>query len=198
MIKRKSLVKNVFLVPFCYLFISVLYSCKPIAATLYKQNSHKIFESKKDYFALVEKQYGIKPEDMYIPDSSDWNAFATMVVANKIDNYYGTFKASDSVFVKSNLLQENESCIGRILGDISLYEQSGMAKADSLFYQINFKSATGGLRIFPKNNYRTLVFVFSYKQGKIHARDLKEIQNKYRNNAEYQFLFISLDHIPHE
>lgn len=190
--KKISLVSG-----FAILGISILaVSCKPIVSILYNPNSHKTFKSKKDYFTLIEKQYGIKPEDMYIPDSSDWNSFVAIIAGSKMDNYYGTFKASDSVFVKSDFLQQNESCMGRILGDISLYEQSGIAKADSFFYKIDFRSATDGHRIFPKNNYRTLVFIFSYKQGKIPAKGLKEIQNKYRNNAGYQLLFISLDQIP--
>ena len=116
-----------------------------------------------------------------------------MVVQQKIDYFYGIFVNKAQKIKKSSYLKENESCVSRIQNEIKKgYLGGQIFENDSFFLHNSLISFNGNQRILFSNSYKTVVLLYSYKQGVLNRSDFKLIKEQITEMG-YKLVIISID-----
>ena len=192
--KEKS---NHYIAVTCFIllaFILGLISCKSIVANKFKIGKEFRFTSKKQYLDYIRKR-ALFPDDIILyPDSASYVPF----MMDKLQNdgvivYVGTYFNDSVIFKKTTLLQDNESCSGRIQSEIKS-NISRESFPDSLLMK---GKSMSGYRFFYLSNHRlfkpaekdrlSIYLFFAYGFGNYYDsfyKDIIQLQKEYANRAD--------------
>jgi hypothetical protein len=117
--------------------VAISCGCRPIFNAVYKFNREFTFTNRTEYLSFLDRSYSLAPEQVVYLDSLSEQLFIMEVVQRNISEYYGSF-INDSVEIKhSSFLEENTSCIGRVLTEIEA--NSGKITDSLLVKNKNFR-----------------------------------------------------------
>ena len=174
------------------LLLILVASCKPIVTTIYHVNKEVHFNSIEEYKQAAENKYGLNTAHIYYPPESDYQYLVNLIIARKIDYFYGIFPNDSSSFIFSEFLGNNESCLGRILKEIE--NPDHLVRKDELFKQTSFFNLSTGEPISFKNSgKKKLVLIFAHTQGLLKKKDFLEIQKFVKDKDEYELVIVSID-----
>jgi|GEM_PF-6392490 len=124
-------------------------SCKAFFGTVYGFNRNINFKSSDEYLSYVEKKRKIPRSSILIPDSTIYGEFLETVINEQMGILYGSFLNDSTRIKRSEELEENVTCMGRVLSDvrnnvvvIGVVNDSLVERYD--FNQFTFRNAEDG------------------------------------------------------
>ncbi len=173
-------------------FFSLLFivSCKPIYESVNGINKQIKFESLNDYKDYINKHTKLNTEKLYFIGVENYNDFIFDVSKKRIVYYYGIFE-DNKLIADGSDLQDKKSCYGSILKSIDtnainseFIGESNIPKFS--YFNINKNPVTIDL------TRKTVVFVYSYKLGKL-SKNLEHLINGSQENDTLNYIILSLD-----
>jgi hypothetical protein len=170
--------------------------CRNYITRQYKLNRAFVFTGRQDYLNAVSRENGFDAASVLYVDSIHFNDFL-QILNGTGTVYLGSFLNDSTAIKKSDLLKENESCIGRMESEIdkniAIADLSSAALDTSLnlahytFYSVKDNrqvSITGG----PKKI--TIVLLYTYAFGTLYTKLYNEIKKAYQKNTANAALYI--------
>jgi len=183
----------------CFLFFT---SCKTILSKKYRVNQKFSFTSSAEYLDYLQKVKGFDLSHVIFPDTTTVNAFIGYILQKELVEYYGSLINDSTEVKKSQTLQDNLSCMGRVINEIntnkainSFNDTSLLAKNE--FHNFNFRFISSKEKFDLNRSTKPLkiILLYAYSYGTFFDEFLNEM-NKFSqqqgNNAEVYI--ISLDY----
>jgi hypothetical protein len=114
-------------------------SCKALVAKKYGFNKKMSFANRAEYINFLTEKKKFPPSDILFPDSNSYSTFIASLMENHLTIYYGSFLNDSAELIKSDELQENLGCMGRILTDMNNGLVNMQTLNDSLIKRTDFK-----------------------------------------------------------
>lgn len=189
--------KNKFITLLIIFFVII--ACKPVIKTVYGINRNIEFIDRPSYIEFLKKKHHFDFKNMYYANDETYNNFIYTIADSKIDYFYGVF-INDSVKInKSKFLSENQSCRGRIMGEIenansNLREED--FTIDYLLLKNKFYNIIDDQPLKLDFNKKKIIFlIFSYKMGSLRKKDFEEIEKLFNNKKDYVLYILNIDRI---
>jgi len=180
-------------------------SCKFLVGKYYGTNERFNFESRKAYSDFLEKKKKFDLSDIIYPDSAYWFNFVDFISRNELSEFYGCLLNDSTELKKSNFLQENLTCMGRVLGEIQTNAIQYSSSDSSLIIKNNFKNFL--FREFLTNKKFELnhsekplkiILIYSYSFGRVFDKLYDSVYSFHMSHInETQLNIIALDNIFH-
>lgn len=188
----------------CFLLFFHL-SCKTLISKKFHFNEDFRFRTAPEYLAYLETNKKIDPRNVLYPDSTEAENLMTYIYNNKLTIFYGTI-LNDSLEVrKSAELQDNLSCMGRVLTDLEnaitqkpFNDTSLYVKSD--FGKFKFRRALTRDKFNASSDPAPMkiILLYSYSYGTYFDPLLEEMRKFALDNAgKAEVYIISLDYIYH-
>ena len=184
------------------LTLTSIFSCKALIAHKFKFNRKFDFKNREEYFNYLEAEKKFDISHMLYPDSSSVQKFIKYLSDNKLTVYYGTLLNDSVELKKSPELQDNLSCMGRILTEIT---NAGNSFTDSLYIRSQFKdfsfrfiNSQKKFEFYKTGETLKIFLLYSYMYGTYFDPFLKEM-NKFasQNTGKATVYIVNLDYIYH-
>lgn len=177
------------------LLCATLMSCRAILAKKYGTNKPFDFKSKQEYFDYLDGKKHFEREHMIYLDAID-HAKIFSELGNPYSVYKGSF-LNDSTFIKkSAYLMDNESCMGRMDGEIQKnivrkqFVDSFLSRSTFLRDYHFYTSDNHPLKIDNGNKRLKVVLVYFYSQGSVYDYIYQEVYKTYAKSKKAFDLFI--------
>lgn len=167
-------------------------SCKTVYNKVNGVNKNISFSSVKEYKTHVSTKTKLDTDKFYFVDNNDYNNFLGNILNQNIVYYYGLVKNKKIVASGSNL-KEKSSCYGAISDYIQnnyTNDESNIKSKISDFSYYNFDEEKAELNF----NKEVLVFIYSYKLGKL-SNNLENLINDIEQNINIDYIILSLDNV---
>lgn len=181
--------------------ISLLFSCKAWISKKYHFNQEFPFKTPEGYLSYLEKKKGFDLSHVIYPDTSTLENFLFYISKNQLAEYYGSLINDSTEIKKTESLQDNLSCMGRVINEINTNSKQGsitdtnLAKND--FYKYNFRFISSKNKFDLNNSPKPLkiILLYTYSYGTYFDSFLKEM-NKFSKEHEKdaEVYIISLDY----
>lgn len=174
-----------------YLICQLFNSCTPIVNGLLGVNKQKAFQNSEEYVAYVQKMYAINSSHLYYLSPNTATSFINSIISGHTSNFYGVFTDKHMRLDNSDWQKDANSCYGRVVHEINNPTESRIS--DSIFIKNEVIHVASGKRFFPENDLKTIVVVFSVKQGRLHQKDFEGLQELFSDTTKYALCFVSMD-----
>ena len=183
---------------FIFLIAFISTSCNSGEKLIFGANKDKKFSSIKEYRAYMKAMYSFDQKQFYYADQKNYDSLLYYVAGNKIDYLLGIFENDSIEYKKSLFLDDNESCIGRIVNEIEVISKSGKSeKIRNDFFHNNRFINLENQQILDMQSSKTkkVILVVSYKLGRIHKNDFTKIEEIVNQQMDYELIVLSLDKV---
>ena len=173
--------------------IVLTYSCRPMYKSINGVNKKLNFNSKEDYKNFLQKKTKFDLDKFYFVNNDEFNLLLSNIVENKITYYYGVIEHGNLI-ASGSTLEEKNSCFGSIVKAIndSQINSKNIGNKKCFILNLYFKSFNNEyLKL--NNNKKTIVFIYSYKLGKI-ANNISDML-KHPSIENNDYIIISIDNL---
>lgn len=185
------------------LTICLTSSCKSILESVYGMNKKFEFTSKSAYVKYLENKKGLDISRVIYPDSGSRVSFLNAIQQGEFSVYYGSLLNDSIELIRSDILNENISCMGRIINEMNS-GISGLNLSDSgLLANSELKNYTfryiADNKIFDLNNSEKrmkIIMLYSFSLGRYFDNTFKEVQKFHVTHKDVtELIIISLDDV---
>lgn len=167
---------------FLTLFFCSFCSCNAIIGKFYGINKPMNLQSREEYIRFIEDKKKIDRSYILLPDSGTYNLFMDHVYGDRLGYYYGTYLNDSLAIIRSKELNENMTCMGRVLANMKLGLDHMRPGKDSLiepaqFNQFKFYEAGSGntYQIEKSEKPIKIYLLFYFSSGRLFDKSYKEI-----------------------
>jgi hypothetical protein len=183
-------------------------SCKAMLIKKYGLNKKKNFANREEYINFLTEKKKFPLSNMLFPDSSSYLPFITSLVEKHLSVYYGSFLNDSTELVKSDELQKNLSCMGRILTDMNNGLSNMQTLNDSLIKRTDLKDyrflsiSTNELYKMNDSKKRLKIFLaYSYGLGSYFDSFYKatlDFAAKHKDEVELKIILMDQMYVPRQ
>ena len=174
-------------------------SCTSIIKNAHGTNKYVQFNDLGDYRNYISTKYKVDINKVYYIAKDSYNRFCNLVVAKKVDYFYGAYTNDTTEVQKSDYLKENESCLGRVIKEInsSPEEQQFNKKIKNFtFKEFSFLSIVNNTPFeFLNNGKKKIFLIYSYKTGTLRMNDFIQIENLIKSTSNRELVIITIDDV---
>jgi hypothetical protein len=180
-----------------------LVSCKALLLKKYKFNQEFKFQTKDEYLNYLQIKKKFNMSHVLYVDSNSNNNFANYIMDLHIAEYYGTLINDSTELKKSEKLQENLSCMGRVLTDINqnilkLSDTSLYIKNDFKKFQFRYVNSGELFRYDDSGIPLKIVLLYGYAFGTYYNDFYKAMNNfSAEHSKEAEVYIVALDYSYH-
>lgn len=172
-----------------FLFFSLV-GCKPIYKSVNGINKQINFVSLNDYKNYLNEHTNLDTKKIYFVDNKNYSDLIFDVYKKRIIYYYGIFENNELIADGSNLKDKN-SCYGSILKAIDTNSNNTEFIGESNITKFSYFNINKNL-VTINLTKKTVVFVYSYKLGKL-SKTLEHLINESQENDTLNYIILSLD-----
>jgi hypothetical protein len=176
------------------LAVVTCWCCNPIIKSVYHVNREFKFTSRTDYLAFLNKSYSLTPGQVVYFDSVSERLFITDAMQKSISEYYGSFINDSTEIKQSAFLEENASCIGRVLKEIE--DNSGkiddsLLVKNTVFRNYKLLNAKTDQQLEVNADKKVKVFLlYSYRLGTYFNSFYKDVAALSKNNKDQLSIYV--------
>jgi hypothetical protein len=174
--------------------VTGLSGCQPILKAVYGVNREFRFTTRTDYLAFMNRTYSLAPEQIVYFDSVSERLFITDAMQKSISEYYGSFINDSTEIKQSAFLEENASCIGRVLKEIE--DNSGkiddsLLVKNTVFRNYKLLNAKTDQQLEVNADKKVKVFLlYSYRLGTYFNSFYKDVAALSKNNKDQLSIYV--------
>lgn len=180
-----------------------LVSCKSLLLKKYKFNQEFKFKTREEYLNYLEVEKKLDMSHILYVDSNSTNNFLTYVMNLHLGEYYGTLVNDSTEIKKSETLQDNLTCMGRVLTDVNqnilkLSDTSLYVKNDFKKFQFHYANSGKIFNYYDSNSPLMIILLYGYAFGTYYDDFFKAMNNfSAEHSKEAEVYIIALDYSYH-